>query len=699
MADDRAKKRADEVPQALAGEGLDEVLGVGLKRTVQSSGVSVGGLRSPLVASRAAPQPAAASEAKPAAPAAPRKEPERRRGKRRADGYPEISKIAGLDDSSYHILGDTTVTHLSHVMYDPGRGRPKRFLIVVVILVVAGLTGLMSYSPGYRRETWAKVKSAEKQFIQLARHPFKHDEIKDREFDVPATHGRRGRASHRLAASALRPRHNCLDLRQVAAGGAPMTASERVSLADCAWLQGDMADVEEALKPLQARLTHLGDKQLGGGDEALSEAFLSLVAARLAAGESRQVDELLSGRCGRWAPTPSCVGKLMLVASHARPGNVESDPRLSRLLRSRGVLGGGRIESRFWLAGARLARANGRNGLADHRYALALVSAKSAVALRKQIYETEAVDLYGRGEALRLKALTSRALADLRHLDVGARTKLLMLHDLVTSRNKRRTVKTLLTREEITYRACNDLDLVEILGPEAIRAGLEDDYARLIKRTRAHFTDKYPAMSRAARKRLAMWDIRLALARKQYNQAMNGLDVYEHENRADAVSHHLRGVTYLLSSDSERQALLAAHEFQVALRLKNSWESLDALGVALIRAGHPETVSGLIKDLSRRITTKGQRYWADMLKARWYIVTGKYPSAHKILKTWAAAEPDWVTPRQLLLQLDQKTGTTAEARKTQNELDDLARDQPYASSFEGFASPLGIMALGQRPID
>src|SRR5690606_2166953 len=119
----------------------------------------------------------------------------------------------------------------------------------------------------------------------------------------------------------------------------------------------------------------------------------------------------------------------------------------------------------------------------------------------------------------------------------------------------------------------------------------------------------------------------------------------------------------------------------------------------LTRGGRPQQVAAIIKDLDQKVATPGQRYWADMLKAEWYIAKGKYANAQKILAQWAEAEPTFYTPPTLQLQLSQKLGRKADAKTAEDRLDELRRTQAYQSTREAFASPLGVLAMARRPID
>src|SRR5262249_47979089 len=161
-----------------------------------------------------------------------------------------------------------------------------------------------------------------------------------------------------------------------------------------------------------------------------------------------------------------------------------------------------------WLAGAQIAVDGGKLQTADQRYDLALQMApRDALPLRKQIFETEAMDLYRRGEAKRLKALVDQATSELAHVDDGAKLKLKVLADLSTSPNKPKRVKSRRSREAVTWRARGDIDLIEILGPDALKGHAEEEYIGLLHKTAERFGGRYRSSSNVLKK-LTAWEVR-----------------------------------------------------------------------------------------------------------------------------------------------------------------------------------------------
>ncbi len=634
------------------------------------------GLRSP-VAGGAAASPAAAPAAKPQATAAKAKA---------AQPAPEVSDIRKMDVFSRH---ESNATRISHHMADRSRGRSKKLLLTLIVLAVVATAGAMVAMPDLRRETFGKIAQSYDDLIGTVRY-------RKKERSTAPANKSEPRVAYVPAARPTAGTGDCRTLIHKATGMGAVPLPQRLQTADCYLLIDDPVGAEAVLKPTMARVARASEAELNGmgSNMTLSDAHQTMVGILLRQGRMREAGELLRGRCQRWTQSNTCVAKLMLLAE--RRSSVDGGDALSVMFGSRGRLDA-KAQARVWLAGAALAQGNPK--VADKRYVMALSAApKQAMALRKQIYEAQAVDLYHRGELLKLKGAVGRAQADMKALQPGAKVKLQLLSDLATSADRAKVVRQAMSREEVTFRARADFDLIEILGPESLRYSQQEAFLRLIQRTRTHYQTKFRAAESFV-KRLDAWDARAQLSAGRYEEVLTKINAYNKDHGADVMSHHLRGNAYLLMSESKQSRLMAATAYQDALKVSSNWESLYALGVALTRGGRPQQVAAVIKDLDRKVTTSGQRYWSDMLKAEWYVAKGKYPNAQKILTQWAEAEPTFYGPPTLQLQLFQKLGRKADAEAAEQRLEDLRKTQAYQASREAFASPLGALAIARRPID
>jgi hypothetical protein len=640
-----------------------------------------GPLRSPLLAGAAAQVDAkgAAAGVQPAA---------------KPGAQHEVSAIAGLDDSRNNSL---MATALSHHMFDSTRDTQKKSFKLVLIALPVALALAFAFVPDFRTRAIKAFESAKSSIVGLVRPPRKVKTKKRRaaSYAAPSPDGVAARREA-PAPGLVNPKGSCGSLtKSVSASDPRLRVEERIAVAECFLVLDNPQSAEEMLSPLKRKIVGSSEADLNAQKSTgtLADAHQLLVVAYLKMAKSREADELLRGRCPRWEQTNTCVAKLLVHVDR----RYDAAP-LKSLFETRGRLDR-KAQARLWYAGAQLALQDDRPAVADQRYTMAFAAApKEAMALRKQIYELQAVDLYHRGEVIRLKSLVATAQSDLGRLDPKSKIKLGVLGELVSSPDKRRTVKKLLTREDVTFRARGDLDLIDVLGPESMRFGLESDYLRLLSRTRTHYGERFRASASALR-RLSMWEIRSSISQKSYDAALQLLARHETSFGKEPAAHHLRGLVYLLQDPSPKYALLAASEFQQAVRSKGKWESLYALGITLIRAGQAPQVPAVIKDLERTVATPGQRFWTDMLKAQWYVAVGKLVNAAKLLQDWTRKEPGYSVPRELLMDVFGKMGNKTGAEEQERVLDDLRRRQPGGQTPEAFASPLGVLAYERRPIN
>lgn len=636
---------------------------------------------------------------------------------------PRSKSQKSSDDSRLNFLDEHAgyderepATMLTAVMFDDGAQNRRNFGSAILLIIAIGFAVSLAAMPVWRQTVISRLTEARDDIASIGRYNKKqqrgHGHDVEDENGFGPDNGPGNRPAHlsrrSIPGSAGREpvkpggSEGCQTLSQMASGGTKMSVGQRTHLAECHLLIDDPSGAEEALKPLRAQIGRADEKLLNAmkANDTLADALLILTQAYSRQGKPRAADDLLSGRCRRWEQTNSCVAKLV-VATERKAVRYDSEG-MALLFGSRGRLDG-KAQARLWLAGAQLALDAGKPQTADQRYDLALQAAPlDALSLRKQIFEAEAIDLYHRGEALRLKRTVVQAMNELAPLTKGAKLKLQILFELSATRNKAKTVQTLLSREDVSWRARGDFDLIEILGPESIKTRNEDPYLVLLRHTAERYSAKYKT-SGSILKKLVTWEVRALLAKGQIDKVRERVSVYEKSYGKDAWSRHVIGITYMIESSAQRYQVLAAQEFQEAVRLKAApqyqWEPLLALGLALTRAGKLEQASAVIKDLDRTIRAKGQKYWVDMLKAEWYLQRQTYPSALAILNAWIKAEPGFVTPRRLRLQVFQKMARKAESEQEQGAIDELNRATRYVGSREGLSSPIGVMALSNRPLD
>jgi len=612
----------------------------------------------------------------------------------------EFSKIAGLLDASHH-LSNAEPTRLSidlfsgstHSVQSIGRG----FLIFLLLVAV----GTLAVVPKIRNQTLNTLSAGKTAIIAFARHrkPLQRRQkttvIEDLEQSSNDTKAALSDSSQtQLFRAKACPRL----IREALSGRSGMTLRTRIQIADCFLLKDDPANAEKTLAGLitPARASASVRPPVADvGDSA--EAMLTLQSALLKQGNETAANQLVASNCTDWEQSTACVAKLMIAVARRPVEPLTGDA--NKLFSRRGSLAP-KSTARLWLGGAQLAVASGASAtVVAQRFKFALAAApKDALALRKEIYEAHIVEQWQRGDSEAIKTTLKVALRDLASVAKSDLIKLKLISELADAGTDNIRLHALLTREDILFRVRGDLDLLDILGPEALRAGLTADFNQLLHRTRDYYTTRYHA-GVAATRRLAIWEVRCALAKSDTDGAIALLSTYAKSYGDDVWSHHLRGAAYTSLTSSLPYQRLAIPEFQAALRLKRDWEPLYGLGAALIRAHRTSQIPPLLADLNKLTRSPGQRYWLDMLRAELALAQNNYPDAQKILTPYAQEEPAWVVARTMQLQVYQKTGKRQLAEQYQSELKAITGRSPYATSFEGFASPIGCMALAKRPLE
>ena len=639
-------------------------------------------------------------------------------------GRREISGIRGIHES---LLPPDKVagTALRYVSSD-GRfefWRRLGFPAVGVAVLVA--LGALAISPHLREQAIDTIRRSRETLINLGRHR----RVRGIGTDQGVRGGRADGDSSVAVSEVAQQRDgaktaslDCTEALQLAVGSTALAARDRIAAADC-YLAYEEPQRAESVLAAADRLWQPSqrDGTSKGGEAAdLGDGLIVLVDAQLRLGKDRAVQDRLRGTCPRWQQSTACVARFMV---QAQKGLGTEDTRA--LFESRGSLPP-RQQAYLEVAGAVVAAAAGRTTIAEQRLARALSAAPpTAPGLRKAIYERQALLAMAAGQPAKAHAAAGAALTDLNTLTrggagvttAGGLTKLRIIRDLTQPTDARdRRIRGLLGRNEVVTRARFDPDVVDLLAVEALATGAHDDLIHFLKRLedrRFGSAAVGPASSsvrRSGQAAIGLWEVRAILAKGDADLALGRLDAFEHEGGGDVVSHHLRGVAYAAMGEQtsggqtgyqEKYLALARQEFQVALRLRPNWESLYALGVMMIRTGHPDRVPPLLADLERQIQRLGKPgpvYWRDMLVAEWSIATGKMPAAQKLLSTWRTDAPERRTPLKLQVQAARKSRDGRELKQAQMVLTELSTRPRPETTRESLASPLGILALGPRPL-
>ena len=552
----------------------------------------------------------------------------------------------------------------------------------ISILLLIALTTVLVV-PGYRRLVWSKVRTTGKRIGLI-------DEL-GKTTDISSDVGNSVSADESSGASdSQKPDakiREC-ETRIRASITTGISDSDRPLVADCYILREDYAHAEEVLRPLISGFQP-GQSEPQG---ATADAYITLTFIFIKEGQLKEAARLIGPNCLRWQLTAACVAKGMLALAKNQIGvdnSLEylfSEPRLSN-------------KSTTYLALSSAVSANivGDFHLSDRRLKLAFKRlTQGDTAAAKLFYETKALIFLQRNDDKKLRSVSSKGLRALNRLGFDS-AKLQLGKKIAEAKNQPAAIKRLLGGEFKGQNLLNDFDWVEALGPMAIRSNLLDNYAQLLNQSHDFYLTHFHT-TEGIERNLSIWTTRLALARGDSKRALQILSSYAKSFGADFLCRHLTGIAKAMTTAGPAGQLMAAKEFQSALKLKRNWESAYALGTSLVQAGKVDSLPPVVAELSKLSTTKGQKYWLDMLAAESFIALTNYPEAQKILHTWRKSQPGRLTPMKLQLQLYQKTGKKSAAETIREDLARAESEPNSQASDESLASPVGPMALGRRPI-
>ncbi len=607
----------------------------------------------------------------------------------------EVSKIKGLTGGTSLIA--EFGTEISPAMIAPSSNSGRFFKWIILIAILGGI-GYVAANKKMRNNVIKTAISTKNKVMGTVRYQPKSKQKRN------SSKMRYDRAEKiKPVVVADRPRtigaqRTCQTLISGSLGGGKINIQDRTDLAECYLMVDDLGSAEQRLIAVKAELISTPEAKFNSinATRNIADAYISLTTIYALQSRFRDATELTRGKCQRWTVSNTCVARAVLAA--LRKDQLGSDPGVAAMFQTNGGLDR-KAQARLWWAGGLIAEKSKNKQVIDQRFTLAMKAAPNdAVSIKKNIYESYAVNLYNRGEMVKLNAVISRAMTDLKRISKQAKVKLQTLQSLAVSGQKPAAVKALLSSEGVAFRARSDFELMEILGAASIAGNQPDSYLRLAKKSREYFVAK-KYERHPYEKNLSRWEIRMQLAKKEYDMALVSLNNYGSRLTKDQFYYHMRGVVYHQMSSDSRFQVQAAGEFQNALRTERGWEPLYALGVTLLRGNKINEAASTLKDLERLIKTRGQKYWLEMLKAEYYLARKNYPSAVDILKKWSEEESEYFTPRLLLIEMYKTQKLSTEILRVESDLADIGRSKKYETSFEGLSSPLGLMAVGERPID
>ncbi len=547
---------------------------------------------------------------------------------------PVYSQIKGLHDKD-PAFGDDYATHLSHGIVDIRSERRGKIWMIVIGVIVAIFVGLMVISPNFRHRVGRHFEFVADAYHWLVRH-------------------RQG-------------------TKKIAAVNEDLSeAKEEISQGSDKFKLHQLKVASEA----ELNKTPYLKNELGA-------RYLTQVADDLFAGRLSVAEKLVKDRCRVWQQTNTCVAKLLVLA---KTGTNQSLLReTSFLFKTEGALSP--IAQSFLLyAGGVIAHREGQSGISDQRFQRALrVVPRAAEVFKQEIALRAAIIYLSRGELLPAK----RAIKTVSKLS----GPLEMVESLIRPGSKTSQLRRIFGAEKTILILAQHPELFDLLGVEAFKQNMSKEFVSLLDRF-----SKSRATAKDGLRLAAQWKIRLALAGGHMQKARSLLASYARDLGDDAFVSHMEGIALLAQNQNENQAVAAAMKFQDALRYGRSWETLWALGYALIRANKGNEVGAVLGELERTAHANGQRYWIDLLKGEWYLASEKFLLAQKIVMVWRGKAPERQGPMRLSIGIYRKLGKASDVKKEEEALKRAMQKASYWVSAEGLSSPLGFMALGIRPM-
>ena len=620
-----------------------------------------------------------------------------------------VKRIQDMAAHSHHLPSGQAVRQpVNHVMSDNYIERRRRVRWGVSVTLLIGFIAALVFVPGfsdrmmeYARQGYDQVETLVNPKQQVSAKKKRRVKRKRRNPGVsrptvvarrPSTSGEKERYfDNPSCAKIVNTRLGFTDYKS-------MSRSEKILVAECFLLYGQATAAAATIEGFERSIRVAGENKINKDSSpgGLGDAMFAVLDVHLARTNYRAADAMLTRNCRTWRRSNTCVAKLSTLV--ARKFTNAASNAYKQM-----VLSGDKINksayARYYLAGAQIAGQKGQYTAAAKRYRQALADApRRSHWLRKRIYESYGLELYRRGEMLELKKLTSKALREFRGVDPNAQVKLLLLADIAKPVTRAGAVTRFLYSQDRAYQARGALEIIEILATEAIRFRKEKEFLKTLKRAKTFFATKYQASSQIMRQ-LQLWEVRLRISQREYELVFQSLGKYDRDYGKDAVSAHLRGVVYMAFSPNRQYQLLGAKELQSALRKQPNWESLYALGTALVRGGKSREVKSVLMELQREVRLPIQRYWLDMLQAEYFIGSKAAEKSLKILQKWRAKEPEFLMPVQLQVSAYNTLGRADMARRIEITLDSLRARVKVAQSREGQSSPLGPMVMMPRALD
>ncbi|MEZ4744231.1 MAG: hypothetical protein R3B45_17565 [Bdellovibrionota bacterium] len=492
---------------------------------------------------------------------------------------------------------------------------------------------------------------------------------------------------------------NCGMITQVGLKGVKsrsLSVMSRVRVADCFQVKNNSTDANIVLKSVKTDMLKMSDTTIKNSmikGTGYGEGYLLSILILISQG--RIDDALLFGknRCLSWKFSPTCVGKILLMAMSGKLNVANSGYKMIAPGSARGAEVS---RAYYYYAGGRLASLQGQSSASDERYSKASrLSTKSNAALSKEIYNAWSLDLYLRKDTANLTKLAHKLRQNPTKVsEEDIMWKILLYKSLIDPKQGSKNLKKFFEHQSTGYKVRGDYEFALAIGSDSIRWNLSRPYSAFLSEINGYLRTRQHASS-AIMSRLDLWNIRSNIALGQYDRTFRMIENYEKRYGKSYLTRHIKGIAYMNLNGHSSSQLLAAREFRASISKRPNWQGYYGLAISLLHAEELRAAWQAIKKLERMVTTNVGKKWHALALAEYLIADGKAKGALELIHKILASDPNSITAWEIKAVAHRKLIQAHEARRAQQKADSLHQTIGYLNSDEGINSPIGPLALIQ----
>lgn len=537
----------------------------------------------------------------------------------------------------------------------------------LVAMAMAGV-GVYIFNPGLYYKAKLEVMSAVDRFYDTSAPVRESEKIAEREV-LQST-----RASTSVCGTAI---------RKFMTGGRKYqrVQKNRLIFLDCLLFQGQPQKIS-ATSPF-------GKKPFRKlKNDSLGEEYILLVLGYLHSWKAQSARALAQKKCVKWHPSAYCVGRLLTSAfvgakSQDQKGyQILASSPAAKPFRAYTEYAGALIDVKMRRFKQALQKVKRVSQLSKNRYFVR----KLAFDLRAEIgYLTRNNKLISSGLSLARKSLPK---------DPGV-LGVVKMFQVLGNRNATGNLKSFL---ENTYEYPGVEDVpryIDYVAPQALaldKKGLALQYLDRLKKSvgRKYF------VTRVQVDQNSHWYLRAQLGALAYRDGLQTLERTLRQNPKDADALHLGGLLLLYSSPLASVQLKAAVKFQEAAKIKERWQSLYGLGVALVGAGKIKKLNYVLQRLESHAKKNKRdqvpiRVWKNLLVAETDISSGKAKRALNITKRIVKRRPGIQRAWHLKLSALSALGRKEAAFDLRRQIMELGPPSP--KTYRTYGDPLGALVF------